>query len=265
MTTVAMIAIIALCVSLVFYCLASVEAYTGVLIINRITGTMRSVGPGWHFIGPWEKVVGESETPLKKINQVFVSIFQTQDEAAVSLNISFDLMPLETHLVEFRGFDSEGRISAIKERICSILSVDVRKLKNRDAAMNQLKALGESAKKIFEESVSENGKLIEQYYGMNLAALMISLAPLPDILRDAATKKEAQEKENEARKMEMDNIKKMAKELVAASKGSLPFEEALRRIQIQLGKVKDENKTYGLNKGTQEIIVAALKEVFHDK
>ncbi|MEK9170529.1 MAG: SPFH domain-containing protein [Patescibacteria group bacterium] len=259
------IAIIVLLVSLIFFCLISVEAYTGVIIVNRISGAMRSTGPGWSRIWPWEKAVEGSEISLKKSNHVFESDFETQDEATISLKVSFDYMPLETNLVEFQRFGFDDRLSGIKERIRSILSIEVRKLKDRDAVMDQLKALGESAKKIFEASISESGKPIEQYYGTNLSALMISDAALPQIVKDATAKKEAQEKENEMRKMDMDNIKKMAKELVAASGGSLPFEEALRRIQIQFGKVKDENKTYGLNKGTQEIIVAALKEVFGGK
>ena len=262
MTILTVLSLAALIACFAYSHIMLIDAYTGALVANRFTGTMRPVGPGWHIIWIWEKIVNESETTLKESAYIFESDFETQDEATITLRIAFKLVPITDYLTEYQRFNSEDRLSDIKERIRSILSIKVRKLKNRDAVMDSLKPLGKFTKKCFEKMFSENGKSIEQHYGTNLSSLMISDAALPQELKDAATRREAQEKENETRQMEMDKIRQMAKDLVKESDGTMMYEDALRRIQVQLGKVEDKNETFGLDKGTQELIKAAIKEAF---
>lgn len=256
----ATLAIAVIVVCLILCCFAAVPAYTGANIINRVSGSLRSVGPGIGILWPWEKIV--SGIPLKKNSCSFESDFETQDKATLSLKISFDTEPLRTKLMNYERFDTESRMNGIKERIRSILSAIIYSYPDRGAVMSDLKELAAKAKKEFENSMTELGdERIEEYYGTNLVSLMIADVALPQILKDAAAQKEAQEKQNEARRSEMDMIKQMAKELVAESGGTMMYEDAIRRIQVQLGKVKDENKTFGLDKGTQQLIKDAIKGV----
>lgn len=257
----ATLAIAVIVVCLILCCLMAVPAYTGAIIVNRLSGSLRSVGPGVEILFPWEKIV--SGILLKKNSCNFESDFETQDKATISLKISFDTEPLPTKLTNYERFDAESRMNGIKERIRSILSAKIyTSYPDRGTVMKSLKELATEAKKEFEESLTEKGDVrIEEYYGTNLASLMIADVALPQILKDAAAEKEAQEKRNEARKSEMGTIKEMAKDLVSESGGTMMYEDAIRRIQVQLGKVKDENKTFGLDKGTQQLIKDAITGV----
>lgn len=260
----ATLAIAVIVVCLILCCFVTIPAYTGAIIVNRVSGSLRSVGPGVGILWPWEKIVNGSETPLKTIPCKLdekESKFQTKDEANISLIVGFNANPIAEHLVEYKRFSEAERLNGIRGKLRSILSIEIRKLADRDTVMDNLEAIIISAQKTYQTSVSEKEILFEHYYGTNIDALTIAFAPLPEELQKAEDEKEAQEKRNEMRKSEMDMIKQMAKELVSESGGTMMYEDAMRRIQVQLGKVKDENKTFGLDKGTQQLIKDAIKGV----
>ena len=125
--------------------------------------------------------------------------------------------------------------------------------------MDNMKKIGEDAKKIFEETLSENGERLEIYYGTNLAALVVADVELPKELRDAKTRQEAVKKENETRKLEMRNLKQMAADLVSEgfkrTNVKMPFEKAMEIIQLQFGKgnIQKDIKVFGLDKNTLEV------------
>jgi len=272
------LAILTLVVCAVICLFASVPAYTGIIIINRLTGNLRSIGPGTKLLLPWEKIV--SEVSLKKTSDTLESDFETRDKATVSLKVSFDVIPVEKNLMNYEGFEPKNRLDGIKERIRSIMSAKISSTyKDREEVMSQMNKLATETKKEFEASLSERGEKIEEYYGANLASLVIADVALPQALKDAATEMEAQKKRNEtlisktkaineARKEEMETIQEIARKLVAESGGTMMFEDAVRRAQVQFDKVKDENKTFGLDKGTQrttENAIGAVKEILMAK
>jgi hypothetical protein len=243
-----------------------VPAYTSVLVTNIFTDKTRACGSGLRLILPWEKKVENSETKMEISSHIFRNDFETQDEAVIPLEIAFDVIPDQRHLLEFRRFDSATRLNGIKERIEAILSVEIRKLRNRDEVMDSLIKLADTVKQRFEEAESEDRKLLEEYYGVNLKKLMISDVDLPAALKEAATRKEVMEKDNQTRQMEMAKLKQMAVALVKESekRGSLmPFEKAMEIVQLQFGKgnVTKNVHIVGVDRGTQELLKTAVETV----
>ena len=256
------VAIIALMIGVFCYCLMTVPAYTGVVIINKLTGSLRSCGAGLRLLFPWE-TIADSGISLKKNSHAFDADFETKDESTISLRISFDEMANEHHLVEFQAFALKDRINGITERIKSILSIEIRKLKNRDAVIDTLKNLAEEAKKNFEEMLSEKSRPLEEYYGTNLKVLTIADVALPQALKDAQVEKEAIVKRNETRQLEMTKMKQMARALVKESGDSMPLQTALEVIQVQFEKIEKKIQIFGVEKGTQQALTDILKEVIN--
>src|SRR3989344_4628703 len=251
---------------LVLSLLMEVPAYASVLVMNIFNSRVRACGSGLRLILPWEKKVENSEAKMEISSHSFTNDFETQDEVVVSLKIVFDVMPDERHLLEFRRFDFATRLSGITERITSILTIEIRKLKDRDAVMDSYKALAEEVKKRFEEAFSEDGKRLEEYYGVNLKKLVISSTDLPPALKEAATAKEVMEKTNQTRGLEMAKLKLMAAALVKESEkqgSSMPFEKAMEIVQLQFGKgnVQKNIHVMGLDRGTQELLKTAVETV----
>ena len=205
-----------------------------------------------------------SEAKMEISSHSFTNDFETQDEVVVSLKIVFDVMPDERHLLEFRRFDFATRLSGITERITSILTIEIRKLKDRDAVMDSYKALAEEVKKRFEEAFSEDGKRLEEYYGVNLKKLVISSTDLPPALKEAATAKEVMEKTNQTRGLEMTKLKQMARSLVLEAKkhgSELPYAIAMEIVQLQFGKgnVTKNIHNLGLDRGTLDVVKSVME------
>lgn len=259
-----------ICWKLVLSLLMEVPAYTSVLLINVFTNKVRACGSGLRLIWPWEKTVDDSQVKMTTVSHSFSNEFETQNESVVSLKIAFDLIPDEKHLIEHRRFDSATRLNGVTERIKAILTKEVRKLKNRDEVMDNYKALADEIKKRFEEAVSEDGKRLEEYYGVNLKNLVISNTDLPPALKEAATAKEVMEKTNQTRGLEMTKLKQMARTLVKESEAKstpMPFEKAMEIVQLQFGKgnVSKDIKIFGLDRGTLEVAKAIAEGVLGGK
>lgn len=253
----------------IWLCLMIVPPYTSVLVTNVFGGSVRPCGSGLQKILPWEEVVAGSEVSMEISNYSFTSDFETKDEVPVSLKTAFDLLPDERYLVEYRRFNAATRITGITERIRAILTQEIRKLKDRDEVMDDFQKLTAEVKRRFEETVSdEDGKPLEQYYGIDLKKLMISDGDLPAALKEATARKEVMAKDNETRQMEMTKFKQMAAAVIAESvkRGSpMSFEKAMEFIQLQFGKgnVQKNITLFGLDSGTQEAVKEVLREVLN--
>ncbi|MBI4992443.1 MAG: hypothetical protein HZB99_04470 [Candidatus Harrisonbacteria bacterium] len=263
MTWLLVVVILALIACSVVSTLMQVPAYTAVLLENRISGSVRSIGPGIHFIFPWEKIVPNSETVIKKSSHLFPADFETKNHKVISLKVAFDLIPDVNNLRGYIAFDERTRIAGITERIKSILSNLIREMKDREEVMAKFKEIGPRVKDIFEQTLSEDGKRLEYYYGIDLKVLMIPDVELPKELKEASIRQEATKKDNETRKLEMTNMKKMAMDLVKASGGTMPLEVAMEIMQLQFGKgnVKKELHRFGLDRGTQEMVLKFLEKI----
>lgn len=252
-----------------------VPAYTGILLENTLTGSVRSCGPGLNLIWPWEKTVADSETSLQIRNYLFEDDFETEEEIAASLKVSIDLIPDAKRLIEYRRYDAGNRLDGIIGKIKSILNVEVRRFKNLDETMNSLEKLAETVKQRFGEQSPDTRKSPEEYYGVKLERLMISGVGLPPSLKEAAVKKEVTLKENEIRGLEMKKLEQMAAALVKRSEATtgmkMPFERAMEFVQLQFGKgnVTRSTQIFGIDAGTQEVLKKLLEEiakgVFHGK
>lgn len=254
-----------ICWKLVLSLFMEVPAYTSVLVLNRFTDKVRACQSGWRLIWPWEKMVEKSETKMEISSRSFENDFETSDEVVVSLKIAFDVIPDKRHLLEFRRFEGLTRLNGITEKIKAILSAEIRKFQGRDAVMDNLEGLAQRIKERFETAESEDRKLLEEYYGVNLKKLIISDVDLPAALKEAATAKEVMEKTNQTRQMEMAKLKQMAAALVKESekRGSpMPLEKAMEIVQLQFGKNVQKNvHILGLDRGTQELLKTAVETV----
>lgn len=250
-------------VLLALKCGRFVPEYTGIVILNRFTGKMRSRGSGLRWLLPWEKIV--RITSLEKKTHSFEATFEAKDESPITLRTNIDEVAHDLHLVDYLSFNDEDRIKSIIERLKSILTIEIRKKKNRDEVMDNLGLIAKTAKETFENALSESGRPLQEYYGVNLKALVIADKDLPKALQDAQVEREAMEKKNETRALEMKTLKKLASEFVkeAERRGEkMSFENALTAVQLQFGdNVKKEIRLYGIEKGT----LMGIKEVFDDR
>ena len=203
------------------YCVIIISAYTGVVMINPLirdkTKNLRSCGPGLRIKWPWEEIVEDGQISLKKSPIFFEGDFETKDKSTIPLKIAFDVIPHEDYLTEYMKFNFTTICAAIQERLRSILSVLIHDRPDRETIMGSIKELAAAAEQTFHALQSEDGHHLEEYYGTNLKALMIADVALPKELKDAQTRREVVLKENEIRKLEMENLKKMAGTLVQES------------------------------------------------
>jgi len=248
------ILIIFLLVCLVRYCLIYIPPYTGVVIMNRFKGSMRSVGSGWHILFPWEvvdEVDGLMGVAIRSSSINFSLTVVADDETATKLELTTYIKPLESHLVNFRAFDDDTRTEGIKSKLSSIIFIQTRKMKDREAIMNSIDEIAKNAKLKFEESKTEDSKFsLEQYFGVNLEKLMIKDHGLPDKLVDAAVAEEVTVKENSRRQKEMDKLRELARQMVEDSRGKMPFQTAFEHVQMLFGKNVNKNiQIYGLDRG----------------
>lgn len=261
--------ILACLVCLVLAASVKIPAYTGV-IVGFFGKPWRSEGSGLLFRFPFAETI-EKVVSLKTRAIRFKGDFEPQSEEAVSLEMVIEYHPetKEKQLINFASFDESKIEEMLKDRVKSILSVIVRTLKGRDDVMDSIKTIAEMTKEEFESSFAEDGKTkLQEYYGVNVTAIYIADPELPEVLKQAAIKREATEKEiltrqleqaniREMQKLEQDNFRRMARELVdeAKKRGSnLSFEAALELTLINFGKIKKENKQYGLSVDTLNVV-----------
>ncbi len=255
------------------YMAVFVSANTALVLINCF-GKNRKIGPGLGFKMPWflEKPVDNPKggvIPIRAIPETFDGIYETKDKTPIKITTAFIRTPVVDYLDQYIKIDDSKRLKGITERIRAILSILIHEYEDRSAVMKNLDAIAKEMENRFENAKSEEEDAddylnLEKYFGENVQQFVIADTELSPELAAAQAKREAQAKESETRRIEMDNINEMAKKLVLESeeRGSkMSFETAVQVIQIQLGKVKKDIKVFGLDRGTQDVIDKIVKGV----
>ncbi len=187
----------------------------------------------------------------------------------MKMTVMFIRTPVLDYLDKYIKITDSERKSGIVETVRSILSILIYEYEDRSAVMKDLENIGKKLEERFEKARSEEAEgesslNLERYYGENVQQFRIADTELSPELTAATARKEAQMKESETRRIEMDNINEMAKKLVIESeeRGSkMSFETAVQVIQIQLGKIKKDIKVFGLDRGTQDVVDKIVKGV----
>ncbi|TSC96484.1 MAG: hypothetical protein Athens071426_95 [Parcubacteria group bacterium Athens0714_26] len=252
-----------------------IPAYMGRLVLDLLktwlTGrdVLRPLGPGINFIWPWEKMVADSDTDIVTLSHKFKITLETADNEPVELNCSFTTIPHLESLAQFRKFKKEDRIGAIMENLQGFLTGIQKEYLDTNALMKGLEKIKEGVRKFIDTvpittpaNESSGAKmLIADYYGVRIPVFQISdVEPAPELVA-ATVKKRIVTEQNAARDKEMDNVRERAEKLVSDSKGTLAYIEALKIVQVQDGKVKEERKIFGLDSESRGPIVDAIKEV----
>lgn len=249
----------------IWSCLMMVAPYTSILVTNVFSGSLRYCTSGLQWIWPWERIVTNSKVAMEVSNYTFQKDFRTKDEVVVSLKITFDMEPDEKHLLEYRRFDAKTRLNGIIERIAGALTIEIRKLKDREEVMDNLLRLAAEIRLSFERLSSNNS---ESYYGIRLKNLMVYEVDLPSELKDAATQREVMQKINFTRQLEMEKLNQLAGTLVEESekRGSIiTFEKAVEILQLQFNQknVRKDIHAFQLDKGVQEALRTVLQKVLN--
>lgn len=230
---------------------AIVPPFTGAIVV-RMGKPIRSIGPGTNFIFRPIEWIGECISLKEKVIDDKMTA-ETEDEEVVSIDYSIEYAPYLPALITFLGFTKDQVESAIKQRVKSLLSIAVRKRKDRDAVYDQISYVAQEVQTEFLQTFSNQ-------YGVYLR-FMIDDPELPKELAEAEVKREIQEKENERREIEMVKMRELAKAMVEDSKLSgkpMTFEKALEKVQIQFKIVPEERKIFGLDSDTNAAIGGVL-------
>ena len=244
-----MMVVFLVCLALLF--VRIVPPYTAAIVV-RMGKPIRSIGPGTHFVFWPLEWVGEPISIKEKVIDDKMST-ETESEEVVPLDFSIEYAPYFAALVTFLGFSSDQIESAIKQRVKSLLSIAVRKRKDRDAVYDQMNYVAQEVQQEFLQKFSSQ-------YGVYIRFL-IDDPELPPKLVDAEVEREIQEKTNEKRKLDLTNLKKLANDLVQAAEKrgeKLSFDAALKRVQVHLGIVKEQHQFYGLDSQTSGVLGSIL-------
>ncbi|HEY4500045.1 MAG TPA: hypothetical protein VJH70_02925 [Candidatus Paceibacterota bacterium] len=270
-------------------CWVIVGGYEGLVVLNVITTKERGLGPGLHLMFPWENVVENSKTDLVTLSHHFMIVLETENGEPVTIDCDFTTIPSVEDLVQFRRFKKEERLKAITENLKSFLTSIQKEYGNRKTMMDKSIEITGRVKDFIEHALiavegkpfswedkakdlkkryveidptrEDGGMNMREYYGVQLPVFIIGDVELPKELYDATVKKETVNQENLARLSEMKNVVERAKSLVKASNGGTNMEDATKIVQIQDGKIKEDRKIFGLDKGSRDPIVNAIKEV----
>lgn len=236
-----------------------IPPYTGA-IISFLGKPIRSVGPGAHLLfRPLESVAQVVLLQRRKISIKMNA--ETKDEEVVSLDISIEHQPETERLIRFLGFVPDQIESALVARIKSICSIEIRKLKDRDAVYDNLNQISKAIQGGFRTEKVVNGFTLEEHYGIHLISVMIDDPALPQKLVDAEVDREVQEKNNEKFGLEMKELKKQARLMVkeAERRGEkLSVEAAYKFLQVQRGIIKEDYRHYGISKDTLKTLESLL-------
>lgn len=228
-------------------------------IVARMGKPVRSIGAGTHFVlWPLEWLEAVTSLKTKVIDEKMVA--ETDSEEVVPLDFSIEYAPLAHLLIQFLSYSQEEVVNAIKQRVASLVSVAVRKRKDRDETLNQISAI---AKEVQDEFSGQFSNL----YGVRVRFL-IDDPELPPKLVEKEVEREMQEKENERRKLDVMNLKRVAAILVkeAEKRGEkLSFDAALKRVQVQLGIVKEQHQFYGVDGQSLGVVRDILSMIFGGK
>src|SRR3989338_9288820 len=129
-----------------------VPPYTAAIVV-RMGNPIRSIGPGIHLVLWPLEWIGEPISLKEKVIDDKMSA-ETKDEEVVPLDFSIEYAPCLSAVVTFLRFSSEQIESAIKQRVKSLLSIAVRKRKDRDEVYDHLKEISEEVQVSFRHDFS---------------------------------------------------------------------------------------------------------------
>lgn len=281
-------------------CWIIIPAYMGRLIQDPLffKKRVRPLGPGFHWLWPWEISVEDSDTDLVTLSHDFQitleagskktenkaeskekEIQKTDNEEEkegqggqgepVPLNCNFTTFPSVKDLVQFRKFKKDERIKAIKENLKSFLTSIQKNYKNRQDMMEKTAEITEQVKNfINNETIAINNDEIptstmnmREYYGVSIPLFIIGDVEQPQELQKAIIQKEAVRQQNIAKTLEMNNVRKRANAMVSDSTSKLDYEKAIKIVQMQDGKnIKEEKRIFGVEPGTLDPIKEVVKE-----
>ncbi|OGY64859.1 MAG: hypothetical protein A3I24_03230 [Candidatus Harrisonbacteria bacterium RIFCSPLOWO2_02_FULL_41_13b] len=226
-----------------------VPPFMGAIVV-RLGTPVRSIGPGLHFVlWPIESISEPTSLREKVIDDKMMTETRgdfdgDSGEEVVPLDFSIEYAPIQEWLIAFLTYTSSHLEDAIKQRIKSLLSIAVRKRKNRDEVYDSLKMITQEVQDEFFQNFSTQ-------YGVRIR-FMIDDPELPKELAEAEVKREIQKKENERRKLDVVAMADLAKHLVELSKPNedaeptLTFEKGIEKAQVQLKIVPETRTTYDL-------------------
>lgn len=252
------VAVVAVCLFLVFTIF--VKPWKGV-VIARFSKPHRSCGSGIHFRIPLvEKIIAVCST--KKRQFYFKIDVEAENNDRVPLDVHGDFYPDTKKLITYLSFTEDGFKSSLEKKIESIVTVVCRNRKNRKAIHDGINDIAEKVKQKFRL------KGLEGYFGIKLDNIVIPDPKLPPEIAKAEVEAEKMRELNKARRIEMNEMRNIARKIIREAKKfdqDISFEEAIRRAQIQFGKVKEVNHRYGLNRDTGIMIHDLLKEVLRER
>lgn len=234
------------------------------LVLVDLHGKLRIVPPGlgfkrvWFLEEPAENPKG-GVVPIRAIPEKFEGVFEAKDKTPMKITVAFIRTPVVAHLDQYIKITDDKRRSGIIERVRGILSILIHEYENRSAVMGKLDEIAKEMESRFEKARSEdnsgndNGLNLERYFGENVQQFLISDTELSPELAAATARREAQVKENETDKLVVDNIRKMAKEIVEDSQGSITPKEAMDSVLVIQEKATRETKVIDLGPGAQKV------------
>lgn len=249
-------AVFIFCVFLLF--VQIVPPYTADLIVF-LGKPVRSRGSGICLVfRPLEWVSEAHSLKERTINDKMNA--ETKSKEVASLDFSIEYHAAERQLIQFLSFTQEQLENAIKQRIKSLLSIEVGEKEDWDDVQSHLEDIAKAVEAKF-------ALLYASQYAVELR-FMIDDPELDPKIVESANKLEIQKKENERRKIEIVEMQALARGIVkdAEKRGEkLTIQDAIDLLQVQFKIVqkehKEERKVLELGAQTLWAIREAAKEL----
>lgn len=225
-------------------CIRQIPEYTGAIVV-RFGKPVRSRGPGLSFVFWPIEWIGEAVS-LKEQNLDGKMTAEAKNEDAVPLDYSIEYRPIAHNLVQFLSFEQSKLADAIKQRVKSLLSIEVGKRKDWDDVLEHIKDIAEAVQRGFNSSYGNQ-------YAVHLR-FMVDDPELSPELAKAADLKKAQEKENERRGIEQKKMMALARSMIKEEERhgrKISLQEAMDHLKVQF-KIVTKQQNESTNKNTNE-------------
>ncbi len=261
------IAVVAFAFGFIGVFFVNVPAWTAAVFSNVWKGPCRSRGPGLRLCIPGLESVVEEHSIKERMTPGEMDA-ETQDEVPVPLSFFMEWHPDPSNMITFLGFEQADIEKALVERFKSIVSIIVRAKETFDEVYDKLDAIACEVYKNFTEVEDDHGQTLAGHYGIVVSATRFSDPKVPQKIADAKLELEAMRKTNQKRTIEMKTtnalrgkemkkLEALAHALVQKAKENgqeLNFQTALKEVRFGLGISPEENRNYGLNPDTLNVL-----------
>ncbi|MBU6142326.1 hypothetical protein KGO95_04485 [Patescibacteria group bacterium] len=244
-------------------CVVFVPAFSVVLLMSKLAGKKRTIASGWHLKFPWEIAV-DDPIVVKSENESFdLRVVFGDDQAGVTLKISFYRTPSINHAIRYFEIDPGTRTASVVDRVRSVAQAHLQKCKSMEEVLERQKEIELS---IQIEVSGEPGKDsdLERRIGEVIDHLVISNVEVPDEVFKAEAERVAQRARNERMLSESKTLqeitRKALEDSVVDGKPTIPYEKANVQTLAQFGKgnvkidVNEEIKTVGLDEKNRDLV-----------